>query len=91
MTVSPNNRISHATRLFDAWASSTTKHVYSNRLGISYDTRYVANIPKNLDTYNDQCMYRKRFDNFNTVHSDTSSLSIRQQKRFERACRSNNL
>ncbi|PKK71992.1 hypothetical protein RhiirC2_710696 [Rhizophagus irregularis] len=86
--VSPNNRISHATRLFDAWASSTTKHVYSNRLGISYDIRYVANIPKNLDKYNDRCMYRKRFDNFNTVHSDTSSLSIRQKKRFERACRS---
>ncbi|PKK59803.1 hypothetical protein RhiirC2_794295, partial [Rhizophagus irregularis] len=40
MQVSPNNRISHATRLFDAWASSTTKHVYSKRLGISYDTRY---------------------------------------------------
>ncbi|PKK67476.1 hypothetical protein RhiirC2_783457, partial [Rhizophagus irregularis] len=33
-------------------------------------------------------MYRKRFDNFNTVHTDTSSSSIRQQKRFERACRS---
>ncbi|PKK76477.1 hypothetical protein RhiirC2_707381 [Rhizophagus irregularis] len=88
MQVSPNNRISHATRLFDAWASSTTKHVYSKRLGISYDTRYVANIPKNSDSYNDRCMYRKRFDNFNTVHTDTTSLSIRQQKRFERACRS---
>ncbi|PKK60853.1 hypothetical protein RhiirC2_792710, partial [Rhizophagus irregularis] len=33
-------------------------------------------------------MYRKRFDNFNTVYTATTSLSIRQQKQFERTCHS---
>ncbi|CAB5156169.1 unnamed protein product [Rhizophagus irregularis] len=83
-----NNKISHAICVFDTWGSSNIKHVYSNRLGISYDVRYLANRPKKLDIHNDRCMYRKRFDNFNSHSSNTTNTGIRQHQRFERSCRS---
>ncbi|PKK61275.1 hypothetical protein RhiirC2_792034, partial [Rhizophagus irregularis] len=86
-----NNKISHAKSLFHSWQTINVKHVHSNRLGISYDVSYQANGRKYLDKHNDRRMYRKRLYNLDFKYSDDNegtNISIRQQRRFERSCRS---
>ncbi|EXX50433.1 uncharacterized protein OCT59_007897 [Rhizophagus irregularis] len=82
-----NNKRFHATLIHKQWQRRVKKHVYSNRLGISYDISYSANGHKYLTTYNDRRMYRKRLDNFRSHHSDSSKRSKKQKSRFQRACR----
>ncbi|GBC26926.2 hypothetical protein GLOIN_2v1512290 [Rhizophagus irregularis DAOM 181602=DAOM 197198] len=83
-----NNKWLHATLTYKQWHQNVRKHVYSNRLGISYDVSYLANGRNVLRTNKNFRMYRKRFDNFLSHHSDSSKRSKRQKSRFQRACRS---
>ncbi|CAB5159052.1 unnamed protein product [Rhizophagus irregularis] len=55
-----NNKQFHATLTHKQWQHRVKKHIYSNRLGISYDVSYLANGHKFLSTHNDRRMYRKR-------------------------------
>ncbi|CAB5185040.1 unnamed protein product [Rhizophagus irregularis] len=82
-----NNKRFHATLIHKQWQHRVKKHIYSNRLGISYDVSYLANEHKALSTYNERRMYRKRLDNFRSHHSDSSKRSKKQKSRFQRACR----
>ncbi|PKY46489.1 hypothetical protein RhiirA4_519824 [Rhizophagus irregularis] len=83
-----NNKKSHATLSLNRWKDGMTKHVYSNRLGISYDTSYTTNDSKYYYLKHNRCMYRKRFDNFNTYgHQLKNNRKTPQVIRFERACR----
>ncbi|CAB5216439.1 unnamed protein product [Rhizophagus irregularis] len=83
-----NNKQSHANRTYFRWWKETTKHVYSNRLGISYDVSYLANGYKSFHLYKDRRMYRKRLNNFRSHHSDSSKRSKKQKSRFQQACKS---
>ncbi|CAB5205707.1 unnamed protein product [Rhizophagus irregularis] len=83
-----NDKRFHATLTFKQWRYHARKHVFSNRLGISYDVSYLANGHKFLHTYKDRRMYRKRLNNFCSSHSDSSTRSKKQKSRFERAIRS---
>ncbi|PKY45380.1 hypothetical protein RhiirA4_459938 [Rhizophagus irregularis] len=84
-----NNKKSHATLSLNRWKEGRTKHVYSNRLGVSYDTSYTTNDSKYYYLKHNRCMYRKRFDNFNTHgHQLKNNRKTLQVMRFERACRS---
>ncbi|EXX53223.1 hypothetical protein GLOIN_2v1678232 [Rhizophagus irregularis DAOM 181602=DAOM 197198] len=83
-----NDKRFHATLTFKQWRYHAKKHVFSNRLGISYDVSYLANGHKFLHTYKDRRMYRKRLNNFCSSHSDSSTRSKKQKSRFERAIRS---
>ncbi|GET60665.1 hypothetical protein GLOIN_2v1886499 [Rhizophagus irregularis DAOM 181602=DAOM 197198] len=44
----PNNKTFHATHLFNHWKKKTIKHIYSQRLGISYNSQYFANNVKRI-------------------------------------------
>ncbi|PKB99524.1 hypothetical protein RhiirA5_429553 [Rhizophagus irregularis] len=77
-----NNKQFHATLTHKQWQHRVKKHIYSNRLGISYDVSYLANGHKFLSTHNDRRMYRKRLDNFCSHHSDSSKRSKKQKSRF---------
>ncbi|EXX71580.1 hypothetical protein RirG_077230 [Rhizophagus irregularis DAOM 197198w] len=83
-----NNKRFHANRTYFRWHNSVTKHIYSNRLGISYDVSYLANGYKSFHIYKDCRMYHKRLDNFRSHHSDSSKRSKKQKTHFQRACRS---
>ncbi|CAB5145118.1 unnamed protein product [Rhizophagus irregularis] len=83
-----NNKQFHATRIHQYWNIRKKKHIYSNRLGISYDVSYLANGYKFLHFLKDRRMYRKRLDNFRLHHSGSSTRSKKQKARFQRACRS---
>ncbi|CAB5191214.1 unnamed protein product [Rhizophagus irregularis] len=83
-----NHKEAHALRTYFNWKHGTKKHVYSNRLGISYDVSYLANEYKHFNTQKKHLMYRKRLDNFRSHHSDNSKRSNKQKTRFQRACRS---
>ncbi|PKK58717.1 hypothetical protein RhiirC2_857648 [Rhizophagus irregularis] len=83
-----NNKKFHATRTYYRWQICAKKHIYSNRLGISYDVSYLANGHKYLYTFKNRRMYRKRLDNFLSHHSHSSKRSKKQKSHFQRACRS---
>ncbi|PKK42533.1 hypothetical protein RhiirC2_804473 [Rhizophagus irregularis] len=48
MDTHPNNKTFHATHLFNHWKKKTIKHIYSQRLGISYNSQYFANDVKRI-------------------------------------------
>ncbi|UZN98939.1 uncharacterized protein OCT59_000222 [Rhizophagus irregularis] len=49
-----NNKRFHATLIHKQWQHHVKKHIYSNRLGISYDVSYLTNGHKALSTYNER-------------------------------------
>ncbi|PKY52749.1 hypothetical protein RhiirA4_470579 [Rhizophagus irregularis] len=84
-----NNKQNHAIRLFNEWKNRNKKHIYSNRLGISYEVSYQANAKEYLDKYNNKSIYRKCLENFRIRHrSRNKSQTKKQKRRFERACKS---
>ncbi|PKY61899.1 hypothetical protein RhiirA4_487523 [Rhizophagus irregularis] len=84
-----NNKQNHAIRLFNEWKNRNRKHIYSNRLRISYEVSYQANAKEYLDKYNNKSIYRKRLENFCIRHrSRNKSQTKKQKRRFERACKS---
>ncbi|PKK51416.1 hypothetical protein RhiirC2_803297 [Rhizophagus irregularis] len=87
MDTHPNTKRFHATHLSNNWNKRTIKHIYSQRLGISYNSQYLANDVRCIHA-SERRMYRKRLDNLRTQHTTDNKTSKRQKLRFERACRS---
>ena len=82
-----NNKIEHANRTFAKWTGSLTKKIFSNRLGISYDTSIKAVSHRELFYSSDNIpspMYGKAFDNYQEKFSNSNSTKIRQTSRLNR-------
>ncbi|PKC54892.1 hypothetical protein RhiirA1_476492 [Rhizophagus irregularis] len=84
-----NTKQFHANHLFNQWQNRYKKHVFSNRLGISYDVLYCDYAPDYYYKYNNRSMYRKCLDNFQAQHQlQKDSRNRKQKRRFEQACKS---
>ncbi|PKK49162.1 hypothetical protein RhiirC2_803483 [Rhizophagus irregularis] len=79
MDTHPNNKTFHATHLFNHWKKRTIKHIYSQRLGISYNSQYLANDVKCISS-SERRMYWKRLDNIR-LHHTTDSKTTNQLHR----------
>ncbi|RGB40668.1 hypothetical protein C1646_798457 [Rhizophagus diaphanus] len=84
-----NTKYWHSNHVYSKWKTNSTNTVYSNRLGISYHTRYVARDVSLLlpphQSYGP--MYRKRLEGFEQRYSPNPKTARRQNARFNRACR----
>lgn len=84
-----NTKQFHANHLFNQWQNRHKKHVFLNRLGISYNVSYCNNAPEYYFKYKNCSMYCKRPDNFQAQHQlQKNNRSRKQKRRFERACKS---
>ncbi|CAB5363153.1 unnamed protein product [Rhizophagus irregularis] len=77
----------HSNLIHQRWKTKETKTIYSNRLGITYTSRYVNTKHKSNDRDGWQFMYNKRLENFNHINSTNTRTHTRQKSRFDRACR----
>ena len=77
----------HSNLIHQRWKSKEIKTIYSNRLGITYTSRYVNNKHKSNDSDGSDYMYYKRLENFNRTKSTSTRTQRRQNSRFDRACR----
>ncbi|PKC02742.1 hypothetical protein RhiirA5_424789 [Rhizophagus irregularis] len=73
----------HATRLYNQWAKKRFRNHFSNRLGISFNTKYCAfntNVvaKKGLDF-----IYGKVYQDFSRTPSSSPKVRKRQEKRFD--------
>ncbi|PKC17418.1 hypothetical protein RhiirA5_405883 [Rhizophagus irregularis] len=81
-----NSKAIHATVLHNRWINKKEKHIYSQRLGISYKNQYVLT-SFNAYTRPERRIYQKQLFDFRTHHVTESKTHQRQKLRFERACR----
>src|SRR5581483_1097541 len=82
-----NNKIEHANRTFAKWTGSLNKKVFSNRLGILYDTSIKAVSHRKLFYSPDNIpspMYGKAFDNYQENFSTNNNTKLRQISRLNR-------
>ena len=82
-----NNKIEHANRTFAKWTGSLNKKIFSNRLGISYDTSIRAVSHRKLLFSPDNIpspMYVKAFDNYQENFSIYDRTKLRQVSRLNR-------
>ncbi|GBC49775.2 hypothetical protein GLOIN_2v1805467 [Rhizophagus irregularis DAOM 181602=DAOM 197198] len=88
-----NNKRFHATLIHKQWQHHVKKHIYSNRLGISYDVSYLTNGHKALSTYNerrirvdslDEKLYRARQHRFLFLPSQHINKPIQHLKYHKR-------
>ncbi|EXX62632.1 hypothetical protein RirG_159940 [Rhizophagus irregularis DAOM 197198w] len=82
-----NNKRFHATLIHNQWQRRIKKHIYSNRLGISYDVSYLANRHKYPSTYDDRriSVFYNRGNNQKThrrVNTLDEKLHRARQHRF---------
>ncbi|EXX76955.1 hypothetical protein RirG_028280 [Rhizophagus irregularis DAOM 197198w] len=82
-----NSKQSHGNLLHQRWNNRVKKKIYSNRLGISYDSSYHARNVSSVLKHNNTHMYRKRLDNFSPKYSDNDKTKKRQETRFARLCK----
>ncbi|POG58550.1 hypothetical protein GLOIN_2v1821203 [Rhizophagus irregularis DAOM 181602=DAOM 197198] len=67
----------HSNLIHQRWKSKETKTIYSNRLGITYTSRYVNTKHKSNDKDGWQFMYNKRLENFNHINSTNTRTYTR--------------
>ncbi|PKY48391.1 hypothetical protein RhiirA4_463975 [Rhizophagus irregularis] len=92
---SPNDNISfkdcsynnykdlHAGHIYDRWISKRITNFHSQRLGISFNTKYHAYGINNVVRKGSSPIYGKIYYNFQYRNSASSKTEKRQQKRFE--------
>ncbi|UZO16492.1 uncharacterized protein OCT59_007879 [Rhizophagus irregularis] len=79
----------HSNLIHQRWKSKETKTIYSNRLGITYTSRYVNTKHKSNDKDGWQFMYNKRLENFNHINSTNTRTytSLRTDTKYhQRLC-----
>ncbi|PKK80892.1 hypothetical protein RhiirC2_859493 [Rhizophagus irregularis] len=79
MDTHPNNKTFHATHLFNHWKNKTVKHIYSQRLRISYNSLYSANDVKRMHP-RERRMYQKRLYNLQIDHSTDDKTKVKRKK-----------
>ncbi|CAB5185813.1 unnamed protein product [Rhizophagus irregularis] len=73
----------HACRLYNRWTKGHVKEIYSNRLGISYNTKYYAYPINNVAKKGLKSIYNKFYFNFQDRKSKSPNDSKRQHACFE--------
>ncbi|PKY56023.1 hypothetical protein RhiirA4_509744 [Rhizophagus irregularis] len=73
----------HADLLHRRWASKRIYNHFSQRLGISFDTKYHAYGLNNVVKKGSDCIYGKVYFNFKHRHSTSLRTEKRQHARFE--------
>ncbi|UZO23543.1 uncharacterized protein OCT59_015878 [Rhizophagus irregularis] len=79
----------HANVIYEKYNSNSRQKIFSNRLGISYTTRYDAHdlnliLPPNKAIGS---MYTKIYENFSRTISSNPRTAVRQKAYFDRSCR----
>ncbi|EXX78452.1 hypothetical protein GLOIN_2v1477902 [Rhizophagus irregularis DAOM 181602=DAOM 197198] len=79
----------HANIIYEKYNDNSKQKIFSNRLGISYTTRYEAhNLDSLLPPYKAVGpMYTKIYENFSRMLSSNPRTAVRQKARFDRSCR----
>ncbi|CAG8777406.1 15677_t:CDS:1, partial [Rhizophagus irregularis] len=79
----------HANIIYRKYNDNSKQKIFSNRLGISYTTRYEAhNLDSILPPYKAiGPMYTKIYENFSRTLSSNPRIAARQNARFDRSCR----
>ncbi|CAB4494020.1 unnamed protein product [Rhizophagus irregularis] len=79
----------HANIIYRKYNDNSKQKIFSNRLGISYTTRYEAhNLDSILPPYKAVGpMYTKIYENFSRTLSSNPRTAARQNARFDRSCR----
>ncbi|GBC49694.2 hypothetical protein GLOIN_2v1793300 [Rhizophagus irregularis DAOM 181602=DAOM 197198] len=78
----------HANIIYEKYNNNSRQKIFSNRLGISYTTRYEAHnldsiLPPNKAT---GPMYTKIYENFSCILSSNLRTAARQKAHFDRSC-----
>ncbi|CAB4493628.1 unnamed protein product [Rhizophagus irregularis] len=78
----------HANIIYEKYNNNSRQKIFSNRLGISYTTRYEArNVDSILPPYKATGpMYTKIYENFSRTLSSNPHTAARQKARFNRSC-----
>ncbi|CAB4376307.1 unnamed protein product [Rhizophagus irregularis] len=87
ITISVNDKRSHANLLHDRWNRKWKKDVISQRLGINYKESYLARTKGSVIHHANKQMYRKWLDTFSITRSKNAHTAKAQEIRFHRACR----
>ncbi|PKC51453.1 hypothetical protein RhiirA1_483704 [Rhizophagus irregularis] len=93
VTAPKNNTVHHksfhANIIYRKYNENSKQKIFSNRLGISYTTRYEAhNLDLILPPYKAiGPMYTKIYENFSRTLSPNPRTAARQKARFDRSCR----
>ncbi|EXX69292.1 hypothetical protein GLOIN_2v1773888 [Rhizophagus irregularis DAOM 181602=DAOM 197198] len=77
----------HACRLYNRWTKGHVKEIYSNRLGISYNTKYYTYPINNVAKKGLKSIYNKFYFNFQDRKSKSPNVSKRQHACFEGLCK----
>ncbi|PKY59078.1 hypothetical protein RhiirA4_481531 [Rhizophagus irregularis] len=86
---SRNNKSVHANIIYEKYTSEKSQKIFSNRLGISYETKYIARDLKTISPPNkvEGLMYTKTMKGFTRTPSVNPRTARRQKTRFDRALR----
>ncbi|CAB5215473.1 unnamed protein product [Rhizophagus irregularis] len=78
----------HANIIYEKYNNNSRQKIFSNRLGISYTTRYEArNVDSILPPYKATGpMYTKIYENFSRTLSSNPHTAARQKAHFNRSC-----
>ncbi|PKY61055.1 hypothetical protein RhiirA4_485517 [Rhizophagus irregularis] len=86
INISLDSKDFYARRLYNRWHNSRIKNNFSNRLGLTFSTRYsVSNINSILCKGNTN-IYYKVYDNFNYGFSRRDNVQKKQRQRLDRKC-----